>query len=198
MCSKACCKPDPCCQPDPCCNPCNPCCDPCCDVPKMTDCLATQIECIWKKSFCDAALLPKIGFPSCGNGVMTLTHRIDQCAPRIRINGLTSKSILVNNSFYSAEVSGCKWLNIYTISLPNVPGQCGCKSSAEVYTEALIKMGISIGSMTNLINGACPDTLSITSMAIGMNPCKFSQKQINAIKCVLKYIRCKSCDTCCE
>lgn len=185
MCSKGCC-------------PVNQCCDPCdCCTPKMDDCLARKIECMWKKCFCDALILPKIGLPSCGKGVMTLTHKLGNCSC-LRINGLASKSILMNNSFYSAEVSNCQWLNVYQIALPNVPGKDGCKSSAEVYTEALVKMGISIGSMSNLVNGACPDTLSITSTAIGMDPCEFTKKQISAIKCVLKYIKCNSCDSCCN
>ena len=204
MCSK-CCVKDPCCFPkDPCCFPKDPCCfkkdpccfkkdpcccaqDPCCCEPVMSDCLAKQIECIWKEAFCDAAILPVIGFPSCGCCVMTLTHTLGKCIPKLKINGLTSKSILANNAFYSAEVGCGKWLNLYQGIIPNIPGECGCKSSGEVYIEALVKLGISIDNDNYHWKGACPNMLAINSKAIGMNPIDFSKKQIAAIKAVLEH-----------
>lgn len=176
---------------------CNKCCFKeeccCCCEPVMNDCLAKQIECIWKQAFCDAIILPCIGYPSSGNCVMTLTHTLGNCAQKLKINGLISKSILANNAFYSAEVSCGKWLNLYQIKLPNIPGECGCKSSGEIYVEALIKLGISVDGNSYSWNGTCPNVLTINSKAIGMDPCDFSKKQIAAIKAVLNYFTNKCC-----
>lgn len=168
----------------------------CCE-PTMNDCLAKEIECIWKKCFCDAKLLPCIGYPSNANCVMTLTHSLGQCYPKLQINGLKTNSIIANNAFYSAEVSCGKWLNIYKINLPDVPGKCGCKSSGELYIELLSKMCISISSVSPALNGTCPAIISISSIGIGMEPKDFTNKQISAVKCVLEYINENNCNTCC-
>lgn len=165
----------------------------CCCGPVMNDCLAKEIECIWKQSFCDAAILPVIGYPSCACGVMTLTHSLGKCFQKLSINGLKTKSIIANNAFYSAEVSDCKWLNLYQISIPDVPGECGCKSSTEVYTEALVKLGISIVNVGSNWKGTCPHIVTVNSIAIGMEPKEFTKKQIAAVKAVLNYITPKQC-----
>lgn len=201
MCDKGCCKDkcyynDKCCYESKCCyeelscDPCKPCksyksCKPC--KPIMTDCLAKEIECLWKKTFCDATIVPKIGTPSCSCGVLLLTHSLDKCICKIKINGLTVKSPLAKNSFLSSEVSEGKWVNLYQIQLPNIPGKCGCKSSGEVYNEALVKCGISIESDHYDWKGLCPSLISIHSKAIGMDPIEFSKKQIAAIKAVLEH-----------
>ena len=174
MCNKACC----CEQND------------CCCEPVMTDCLAKKIECIWKQSFCDATIIPVLGMPSCSNCVMTLTHSLGKCYPKIRLNGLKTLSSIVNNAFYSAEVSCCQWMNLYEITLPEIPGKNGCKSSSEVYFEALIKLGITVEGSAYGWKGICPTSLSIRSKAVGMDPCEFSNKQIAAIKAVLEYFSC--------
>jgi len=172
------------------------CCDKnlCCCEPAMTDCLAQKIECIWKKAFCDATILPIIGYPSCNNCVMTLTHSLGKCVSDVKINGLKSCGILANNAFYSAEVSCGKWLNLYQIQLPNIPGECGCKSSIDVYVEALSKFGISVDGNGYNWGGSCPNMVSISSKAISMDPVEFSNKQIAAIKTVIKcFIKPKCC-----
>lgn len=190
------CCPQTCCEP--CCPP--PCCpQPCCPQPcqpTMTDCLAKEIECIWKQTYCDATIIPCIGMPSTAKCVMTLTHSMGKCAPKIQLNGLTSLSPLVNNGFYSAEVSGGQWLNLYQAAIPDIPGSCGCKSSGEIYTEALIKLGISIDGNSYKWAGSCPSMLAINSKAIGMNPCEFSKKQIAALKAVNDFFSKPCC--CCK
>jgi len=162
----------------------------------MNDCLAKKIECIWKESFCDAIILPQIGMPSCANCVKTLTHTLGKCYPKLKINGLCVKSILANNAFYSAEVSCGKWVNLYQGLIPNVAGQCGCKSTGEVYIEALAKLGISIDNDNYHWKGSCPNMLAISSKAIGMEPCEFTKKQIAALKSVLCYAQ--SLTNCCN
>lgn len=180
MCSKCCCnKIDT--------NCCNPCC------PVMDDCLAKKIECLWIEAFCDAKILPQIGYPSCNNCVMTLTHTLGNCIPKLKINGLQSKSMLANNAFYSAEVSCGKWLNLYEGIIPNVPGTCGCKSTGEVYIEALVKLGISVDNDNYHWKGSCPNMLAINSKAIGMDPIDFTKKQIAALKAVLCYYQKLTC-----
>lgn len=187
MCDNCCTKKKPTCCIKSCCV--QTCCvQPCCE-PVMTDCLAEQIQCIWKEAFCDATILPVLGMPSCNNCVMTLTHTLGRCVPCIKINGLVSKSMLVNNCFYSAEVSCGKWMNFYKGLIPNVPGKCGCKSSGEIYIEALIGFGISVDNDNYNWKGACPELLAINSSAINMEPCDFSRKQICALQAVLNYIK---------
>jgi len=178
MCDKCCGEVKTCCVP---CQPCQPCC------PVMDDCLAQKIACIWKAAFCDAIILPKVGVPSCACGVMTLKHSLGKCIPTVKINGLCVKSMLANNSFYSAEVSGGKWVNLYQGLIPNVAGKCGCKSSSEVYVETLIKFGISVDSINQVWKGSCPELITVSSKAVGMEPCEFSQKQVAAVKAVIDH-----------
>lgn len=154
-------------------------CDSCCPV--MNDCLASQVECVFRKAFCDARILPCIGYPSKNNCVMTLTHTLSKCAPKLSINGLTSKSLLANNSFYSGEVSDGQWLNLYTVQLPNVPGKCGSKSSVDIYTTALANCDIKVDNIDIVWKGSCPSYVMISSKAIGMNPLEFATKQVAAI-----------------
>lgn len=171
------------------CSKCNKCCDNSCKYeccPVMSDCLAKQIECAFKKVFPDAAILPCIGMPSNNKCVMTLTHSLCPCAPVIKINGLESNSLLVNNAFFSSEVSCGKWLNMYQINFPNVPGKCGCKSLSEIYTEAIVKMGISVEDQSTVFKGICPDIITISSQAIDMDPIEFVKKQLCALKSTLK------------
>ena len=177
MCSK--CGTNKCCQTTSCVAPCVPC---------MDDCLAQKVECVWKQAFCDAKILPQIGYPSCANGVMTLTHSIG--CTKIKINGLCIQSMLANNAFFSSEVSCGKWVNLYQVNIPNVPGKCGCKSSGEVYIEALVKLGISVSTDGYNWKGSCPSMLTFRSMAIGMDPCEFSKKSIAAVKAVLEHFSC--------
>lgn len=161
-------------------------CNSCCERPEMTDCLAQQIECIFKQEFCDAQILPQIGYPSCNNCVATITHSVSSCGKN-KIDGLTTNSLLVNNAFYSGEVSDCKYVNLYSISIPDIPGECGCKSSGEIYTEALGKFGISVDGSGYNWKGACPHTISVHSKAIGMHPCEFAKYQVASLRAVRKY-----------
>jgi hypothetical protein len=198
MLNECCCQKDFCCDKKKwckknCCGDKVICCKKiiCCD-PIMDDCLAKKIECIWKSAFCDAIILPIVGYPSCAKGVMTLTHSLGECIQKTRINGLESLSILANNAFYSVEVRCGRWLNLYQAIIPDIAGENGCKSSGEVYTEALVKFGISVDGDNDRWKGSCPPMLSINSKAIGMHPIEFSKKQIAAIKAVIdKFICCK-------
>lgn len=168
--------------------------DDCCSSdPKMTDSLAKEVECLWKKAFCKATILPVLGVPSCNECVMTLTHAMGECVPKVSINGLKICSMLANNGFYSAEVSCGRWVNLYQVMLPNIPGCNGCKSSGEVYNEALIKFGISVEGDHYNWKGTCPCMIAVNSKAIGMHPIEFSKKQIAAIKAVQECFKNECC-----
>lgn len=156
-------------------------------APRMTDALARKVESLWAEAFPGAIILPVIGVPSNANGVMTLTHGTNM--PKMKINGLTSLSPLANNALYSAEVSGGKWLNLYEIMIPDIPGKNGNKSSGEIYDETLVKLGISVEGDHYHWKGSQPFMLAIHSKAIGMHPIEFTQKQIFAIKRVLEHFR---------
>lgn len=166
----------------------NCCCKTVCCTPVMDDCLAQQIECLWKQCFCDATIVPCLGVPSQTCGVMWLTHTLGKCLNDSKINGLCVRSPLVKNANYTAEVSNCQWVNLYEVILPNIPGKCGCKSTAEVYVEALIKLCISVDSITNDWLGQCQNKVQIRSKNIGMDPCTFTKKQIAALKATIEYI----------
>jgi len=148
------------------------CCEKKCCPDQINDCLVKKLECIWKNKFCDATLINKVGYPN--NCVIFITHTIKKC--KSKINGLNTKSPLVNNGFYTAEFTECKWLNLYEAKIPDIPGKCGCKSSGEIYIESLSKMGISIENDDYNWKGETPRYLNIRSKAIGMDPTDFSKK----------------------
>src|SRR5579885_1854067 len=112
---------------------------------KMNDKLATKIQNYWKKYFPDALILPIIGFPSNSGGVMTLTHTMG--GPQMSIDGLISKSPLANNALYSVECSDNKYLNLYEIMIPDIPGFKGEPSTAEVYVKALGDCGLDVAGV---------------------------------------------------
>ena len=74
----------------------------------IDDAMAEQVASVWRAMFPDAAVLPVIGYPSHGKGVMTLTYsgNISGLPPShpMTINGVTSGSPLANNALYSAEL----------------------------------------------------------------------------------------------
>ena len=152
----------------------------------MTDQLAKQIEAEWKNSFPDASILPVIGYPSKGNGVMTLTHSMGNKMPKAKINGLTSLSPLANNALYSAELTGGKWLNLYEIMIPDITPGPGMKSSGEVYVETLAKLGILVQGDHYHWKAMDPFMLAIHSKGLNMHPIEFTRKQIQAIKAAMQ------------
>ena len=149
--------------------------------PVMNDQLAKRIEAEWKRAFPDASIFPVIGFPSKGNGVMTLTHSMGNQMPKLKINGLTSLSPLANNALFSTEVSGGKWLTLYEIMIPDIPGVNGSKSSGAVYEDALVRSGITIDGDHYHWKASQPFMLAIHTSAIGMHPIEFVRKTIAAL-----------------
>ena len=155
-------------------------------VQGMTDDLAKRVEAEWKKAFPDAAILPVIGYPSKGNGVMTLTHSMGNQMPKMKINGLTSLSPLANNALYSAELTGGKWLNLYEIMIPDISPGNGAKSTGEIYVETLAKQGILVQGDHYHWKSSDPFMLAIHSKGLNMHPVEFTRRQIAALKEVMQ------------
>jgi hypothetical protein len=162
----------------------------------ITDKLARQIEKLWRNAFCDAKLLPVIGLPSNNHGVLTLTHT-DGTDKLLKINGLASKSILANNALYSVECSENKFLNLYEITIPDIPGCDGRLSTAEIYIIELASQGLSVSGVNFRWLGAYiydenreidRGVVSVYHQAIGMNPLEFSRKTIKALENTLEVI----------
>lgn len=147
----------------------------CCDK-HIDDCLVKKIECLWKNVYCDAHIVPN----HCD--VLVLSHTATKC--KTKINGLTIKSPLVNNGYYSVEISDCNWVNLYEAVIPDIPGKCGCKSSGELYIDALVKLGLSVDNDNYHWKGTTPGLLFIRSKSIGLHPVDFSKKQIKALECI--------------
>lgn len=156
--------------------------------PPFSDSEAEHVAGIWKAMFPDAAILPVIGYPSQGKGVMTLTHSGNIAgspanAP-MTINGISSNSPLANNALYSAELTPQGWLNLYEIMVPDVPGKDGSPSLGSRYKNALQSLGIDVaGDHFHWAGGEMMGKFAraIHSQNFGMHPIDFSQRQLQAL-----------------
>lgn len=153
----------------------------------VDDALAEQVAAVWRAMFPDAAVLPVIGYPSHGKGVMTLTHsgNISGLPPArpMTINGVASSSALANNALYSAELTPSGYLNLYETMLPDVPGKDGVPSLGSRYKNALQASGIEVdGDHYHWAGGEMMGHFAraIHSKSFGMHPLDFSQRQIRA------------------
>jgi hypothetical protein len=111
------------------------------------------------------------------------------------INGLPSKSPLVNNALYSFECSKEVYLNLYEIMLPDIPGKCGSKSTVEYYTHLLEKQGLSVaGNHWHFLGQfLIPEATLVSaihhqSSSNDITPEEFSRRTIYAIKKTLRLI----------
>lgn len=159
----------------------------------LTDDMARRIEQVWKEHFPDATILPVIGYPSNSGGVVTLTHSMGT-GHLLHINGLPSKSPLSNNALYSAEISNGRYLNLYEIMIPDIPGANGCPSTAQVYVNALYKLGLTPSGTHFHWYGASlggPEKMiaAIHHQNIGMDPIEFARRTSAAIKIAMDAIQ---------
>lgn len=164
----------------------------------MNDCLAKELEKQWKQVFPDATILPVIGYPSKGNGVVTITHTMGDCK-FLKINGLKSKSPLSNNALFSSECSDGKYINLYEIMLPDIPGKCGEPSTVQIYVNTLQEYGLDVAGNHYHWTGAKMDgyfPLAIHHQNIGMAPHEFVCRTLKALKVVKEVIqkRLKKCN----
>jgi len=155
--------------------------------PVFDDAGAEQVVAVWKTMFPDAAILPVIGYPSKGKGVMTLTHSGNMAGmppmPPMTINGVSSGSPLANNALYSAEPTTAGFLNLYETMLPDIPGANGGRSLGTRYKDALQQLGIEVdGDHYHWAGGQMMGQFAraIHSKNFGMHPIDFSQRQLRA------------------
>ena len=156
----------------------------------MNDCVAKKLEKQFKEMFCDATIFPVIGYPSKGNGVVTITHTMGD-HELMKINGLKSKSPLANNALFSSECSDGQYINFYEIMLPDIPGKCGEPSTVQIYVNALQKLGLDVAGNHYHWSGATMHgyfALAIHHQYIGMDPHEFVCKTLKALKIAIKKI----------
>lgn len=150
------------------------------------DAAAEHVASVWRAMFPDAAILPVIGYPSHGKGVMTMTHTgsvAGQEAHPMIINGIPSNSPLANNALYSAELTPRGFLNLYETMLPDVPGEQGGPSLGTRYKNSLQSLGIDVdGDHFHWAGGQMMGQFAraIHSRNFGMHPVDFSQRQLHA------------------
>jgi hypothetical protein len=154
---------------------------------QIDDTFALEVEALWKESFLDATLLPKVGLPSNNRGVLTLTHT-DGSGKLLKINGLASKSFLANNALYSAELAEdgeggeSKVLNLYEIMLPDIAGKSGGESTVQVYLRLLTERGLQVSGVHFHWFGTDRLVAAIHHQNVGLDPLTFSRLTIEALK----------------
>jgi len=112
-----------------------------------------------------------------------------------KINDLKSQSMLVNNAFYSFECACDRYLNLYEVTLPNIPGRNGRSSTVEVFVNKLRDNDLDVagvnfkwfgGKSANLKKDKGLTTVYVQKA--NMNPCEFTRKTLSALKKALKVI----------
>lgn len=161
-------------------------------MPHLSDQRAKEIQILWRHTFPDALILPIVGFPSKSRGVMVLSHSINTKyfhMDKMSINGLKSRSPLANNALFSTEVADGKFLNLYEVMLPDIPGKNGKKSTVQYYIDLLSSENISISASHYHWTGVgAPFMLAIHSYSSDMNPECFVKKTSYAIRKTLDLI----------
>lgn len=165
----------------------------------VDDSLALQVEALWKKAFPDATLLPVVGLPSNNKGVLTLVHS-DGSGQMLKINGLESKSFLSNNALYSAECSQNKFINLYEVMLPEIPGLNGEESTSQFYTNQLRDKGLTVAGTHFHWFGSSIAPVSLKRIDRGitavhhqsttnLDPLEFSRLTIEALQATMNLIK---------
>ena len=160
----------------------------------VNDKVAKRVEKLWKDAFQSALLLPVIGYPSNADGVATLTHQLNDSHP-MKLNGLVSKSPLANSALYSFECSDGKYINLYEIMLPDIPGKHGEISTAQYYVKLLGKYGLDVAGFHFHWTGAFMQPEATLIAAIHhqttdhTTPEEFSRKTILAIEKTVSLIK---------
>lgn len=158
----------------------------------IDDGLAERINSLWKQAFPDSFILPVVGFPSNnGNKYAVFSHTLG--TPPMLVNGLPSLSPLSNNALYSFECSRGKFLHLYEIMLPDIPGKCGEPSTVQIYVNALRDNGLDVAGLHWHFYGGVADSndrgvLAIHHQNVGLSPEKFTKKTIAALKKAIRAI----------
>lgn len=158
----------------------------------LTDADAKIIASVWQEDFKDAAILPVIGFPSNSGGVVTFTHTMGD-GKLMSINGLKSKSPLANNALGSFEFVDGKFLSLYEIMIPDIPGNNGEPSTAEIYVKALGDQGLQLNGIHFHFNGMTvfrqdKGIIAIHHSSTEFDPVTFSVKTMAALRRAMRAI----------
>ncbi|MBA3751066.1 MAG: hypothetical protein H0X03_09300 [Nitrosopumilus sp.] len=159
----------------------------------IDDCVAYKILRIWKRSFPDSFILPVVGFPSNNNNKVAVFSHTAGHDMLMRVNGLESKSPLSNNALYSFECTRDKFLHFYEIMIPDIPGEDGERSTAQIYVNALARNGLDVsGVHWHFWGGVDKDedrgVFAVHHQNIGMTPREFSCATIRALNEVFSVI----------
>ena len=147
------------------------------------DCkLLKELECLWKKFTCDVDAHFE-------HGVANIAHTLPLKAINT-INGLPVKSPLTTHGLYSAECSCEKYVNLYEIIIPDIPGCHGEDSTGKIFVKILAKHGIyADGDHFHwkghiiLKEQALPDAIHV--VGIDIHPVYFTKVIIKALRKVL-------------
>lgn len=161
----------------------------------LSDTTALAFVDAWKALFPDAMPLPGIGLPSQNQGVLTFTHSMSTPSMPLpapmTIDGLTSRSPLANNALGSAEVSNGRWVNLYEIMLPEIPGANGKPSSIQRYTDALQRQGVQVAGKHYHWDGS--QMLGLFPIAIhsqstnSLDPVQFANAHLLAVRAAFTF-----------
>ena len=158
----------------------------CCVIDK---CLLNELECLWKQfSHTASADLSK--------GVILLSHGLPVHFNNT-INGLAVHSPLVSHGLYSVECSEGKYVNLYEVIIPDIPGAHGHDSTGKIFTKILAKYNIFTDGDHFHWKGhqitkkqTIPDAIHVVK--IDLHPVLFTKVIIKALKKVLHVIKART------
>ena len=167
----------------------------------LTDADAARVVALWNATFTEAFLIPRIGIPSQDGGVITIAHNLQRSPSEpemdLLINGLPSMSPLAEYALYSAECSNGRFINLYEVMLPELPGSNGTRSTTSIYVDALGRQGLQVAGFhfhwlgfKTLITDA--GLHAIHSQSEDLDPLEFSRRTIEALKEALDVILLRS------
>lgn len=151
---------------------------------------AYRLQQMWKRYFHDTK-------SSLERGIFTLTSRIE-CEPLL-VNGIPSKSTLVNNGIYSLEFSEGKYINLFEVPVPDLRGDFGKKdayhhcTTVQFYIDELKNQGLNVTGVSR--NWNCVEdpysshlVYNVYHKKINMDPILFCRATINSLNKVIRLI----------
>lgn len=154
----------------------------------ITEDVKAAVLAVWKKAFPDAVVSKELSSAD----VLTLTHSMGP-GHKNYINGLLSKSPLANNALLTVECAADsagkkRWLNLYEIMIPDIPGTNGGPSTSDVYSQGLLKRGLHAdgnhyhwAGMSSKAGPGGNFMHAIHNKGIDIDPVEFSEKVVGAL-----------------
>jgi len=151
----------------------------------------------WQTNFPFASFLQGAEQPTIDNGVLVISHDIRRSSSdhlsKMVINGLMSNSPLANAALFSSECINGTWLHLYEAMLPDIPGEAGEPSTAEIYVGALRDYGLDVAGVHfhwwgSTMMQADKGVIAIHHQKTGLSPLDFSNRTIMALNLALDVI----------